>query len=189
MRKAAVLGVALSAAVVIAATMVGANADGSTTIQWQGQGSDNLPCSSGGHWILADSHGQGWAVTSATLTVNGQSYTMTQNGGGSWSADSNGALDSNSSASATITHSGTLPSSGGPQLVLSSCAAGTGSGGGGGGGGSGGGGTGGGGGTSGGGGTMTSGQGAASAGASGVAANAGTAQAATAVNASPGFTG
>jgi hypothetical protein len=187
MRKAAALGVVLSALVVIGANMVGANADGSTTIQWQGQGSDNLPCDSGGHWILADSHGQDWAVTSATLTVNGQSYTMTQNGEGSWSADSDGALTSgNVSASASITYTGTLPSSGGPQLVLSSCSAGTGGGGGGGGTGSGGG-TGGGGST--GGGTSSSGQGAASAGVSSAAATAGTAQAATAVNASPGFTG
>jgi hypothetical protein len=73
---------------VIAVMSPWALADG--TIPWGGNGSDNLPCTDGGHWVLAPSFG----VESATLFVNGQSYTMVQagNGHGSWSADSVGPL-------------------------------------------------------------------------------------------------
>ena len=180
MRKGATLGVVLSAIVVVVMAMVAANADGSTTVQWQGQGSENLPCdSSGGHWVLTPAHGQDWAITSATLTVNGQDYPMAENGGGSYAADSSGALDSNSTASASFDYTGTLPSNG-PQLVLSHCLGASGEGGGGGG-------------ELGGGGAGSSGSGAAGAGAAGtgasVVARASTASAAKAVSGSPGFTG
>jgi hypothetical protein len=86
----------------------------STTIQWTGQGSENLPCSGGGHWVLT---GQG--ITSATMTVNGVQYTMVQNGNGSFAADSNGSLGAGTTASATYEGSARNP-----QFVLSHCVAG-----------------------------------------------------------------
>jgi hypothetical protein len=89
------------------------SASAQTTITWTGQGSENLPCEDGGHWVLT---GQG--ITSATLTVNGVTYTMVQSGGGSWSADSTGALGAGTTASAT--YEGTVEN-GNPQLVLSHC--------------------------------------------------------------------
>jgi len=75
--------------VMVVFSIVPAQADGE--VSWQGQGSDNLPCVSGGHWILAPSFGVELPVV---LTVNGQSYVMQQSGNGSWWADSSGALDS-----------------------------------------------------------------------------------------------
>ena len=71
-------------------------------IPWQGNGSENLPCSSGGHWVLAPAFG----VDSAVLTVDGTDYVMTQNGNGSWSADSVGAIDANVDAYVTFTGDG-----------------------------------------------------------------------------------
>ena len=188
MRKATVTGVVLSAIVAVIMAVAAANADGSMTVQWQGQGADNLPCSDGGHWILTPGHNDG-TITNAMLTVNnGQHISMTENGGGSWSADSVGSLDNNTTASATYTFTGSDPE---PQLVLSSCTAGTSGGGGGtGGGGTGGGGTGGG--STGGGGTSGgagAGAGTSAAASAATGATVSTAQAATAVNASPGFTG
>lgn len=75
-------------------------ADG--TIPWEGNGSDNLPCEFGGHWVLAPSFG----IESATLTVNGTEYTMVQHGNGSWSADSLGAIDAEVEAFVTFTGDG-----------------------------------------------------------------------------------
>jgi hypothetical protein len=86
----------------------------STTIQWTGQGGDNLPCARGGHWVLT-----GHGVTSATMIVNGKTYTMDQNGGGSFAADSNGPIVGSTVASATYEGSATNP-----QFVLSHCNAG-----------------------------------------------------------------
>jgi LPXTG-motif cell wall-anchored protein len=71
-------------------------------IPWEGQGSDNLPCSSGGHWVLAPAFG----IDSAVLTVEGTDYVMTQNGNGSWSADSVGAIDEDVDAYVTFTGDG-----------------------------------------------------------------------------------
>src|SRR5512146_1892441 len=62
-----------------------AKADG--TIPWTGNGSQ--ACPTGCHWVLAPAKD----ITGATLWVNGVSYTMTQSGQGSWSADSSGAFD------------------------------------------------------------------------------------------------
>ena len=90
-------------------------ADGN--INWGGHGSDVLPCTSGGHWVLAPSFG----VTGATLHVNGVDYVMSQNGQGSWSADSVGALDSNLTASVSFTGAGDERNS----LQLSHCNEGT----------------------------------------------------------------
>ena len=87
-----------------------------TTIQWTGQGGENLPCDGGGHWVLT-----GKGVTSATMEVNGVTYTMVQNGNGSFAADSNGTLGAGTTASATYEGS---PKN--PQFVLSHCVAGDG---------------------------------------------------------------
>jgi len=121
--KRGALGVALAAFTVVAMTMNAANA-ASTTITWNGQGSDNLPCSSGGHWVLTSS-GPNTTISSAELFVNGADQgAMSQNGGGSWSADSSGALSSSgTTASVDVSYTGDAPRG---QLVLSSCTAGSG---------------------------------------------------------------
>jgi hypothetical protein len=89
------LFVVLAVAVATAAFYAGPALAGETT--WTGNGSENLPCAEGGHWILSPAQG----ITSATLTVNGVTYEMTQSGDGSFSADSVGSLDENTTASAT----------------------------------------------------------------------------------------
>ena len=92
------VAVALTMAAVYAAPVLAGGVGGSTT--WDGNGSENLPCEDGGHWILSPAQG----ITAATLTVNGVTYPMTQSGNnGSYSADSVGALDENTTASATWT--------------------------------------------------------------------------------------
>ena len=61
-------------------------AHASTSVSWTGgqdQGSENLPCSDGGHWILSPAQG----ITSATLMFEGHSYVMEESGGGSYSVD------------------------------------------------------------------------------------------------------
>lgn len=77
-----------------------AYADG--TVTWGGNGSENLPCPNGAHWVLAPA----FNINSATLYVNGASYAMHQSGQGSWAADSSGAIDSNVQAYATYTGAG-----------------------------------------------------------------------------------
>jgi hypothetical protein len=83
----------------------------SSTIYWSGQGSENLPCSDGGHWVLT-----GKGITSATARINGVDYVMVQHGQGSWSADSVGRLGS--SPNARVTYEGSARN---PQFVLSHC--------------------------------------------------------------------
>ncbi len=78
-------------------------ASASTSTTWTGQGSENLPCSDAAHWILSPAKG----ITSATLFVGGQSYSMIQSGSGSFSADSSGAVSANTSVSATYEGSNT----------------------------------------------------------------------------------
>ena len=68
-----------------------------TTIDWTGKGNGTLLCQGGGHWVLAPAQG----ITAATLTVNGVTYAMTQNGAGSFAADSAGPLGLDTTASAT----------------------------------------------------------------------------------------
>lgn len=85
-------------------------ADGS--VSWGGKGSENLPCSGGAHWVLTGAND----ATSATLEVNGGTYSMHQSGNGSWSADSSGPLDSSLSASASWVGDASNPS-----LQLSHC--------------------------------------------------------------------
>jgi len=82
-------------------------------IDWDGNGSDALPCQYGGHWVLAPSEG----ITGAILHVNGSDYTMIQHGNGSWSADSVGSLDSGLSASASFIGEGSEKN----HLQLSHC--------------------------------------------------------------------
>lgn len=72
-------------------------ATGSTTIQWEGHGSESLPCSGSEHWVLSPAQG----ITSATLYIDGVAYTMTQSGGGSYSADTNVGFDGSQSVSVT----------------------------------------------------------------------------------------
>jgi hypothetical protein len=69
-----------------------------TTIQWQGHGSENLPCSGNEHWVLSPAQG----INSATLYIDGVAYAMTKNGnGGSYSADTNVGFDGSQSVSVT----------------------------------------------------------------------------------------
>lgn len=106
--------VVIAAMFVVAVGAIGltsVQADGS--IPWEGNGGDNLPCTSGGHWVLAPADG----ITGATLHVNGSDYGMSQNGNGSWSADSVGALDSGLSASVSFTGDGSDKN----HLQLSHC--------------------------------------------------------------------
>ncbi len=91
---------ALAIVLALGAFVSPAKADG--VIPWTGHGSDELPCLTGGHWVLAPSFG----IDSATLTVNGINYAMTQNGSGSWSADSSGPLDVNLTAFVSYTGPG-----------------------------------------------------------------------------------
>jgi hypothetical protein len=87
------------------------SADG--VINWEGHGSENLPCEFGGHWVLAPAFG----IDSAVLTVNGSDYTMSQSGNGSWSADSSGPLDQGLTAYVSYTGPGDEQDS----LQLSHC--------------------------------------------------------------------
>jgi len=91
------------------------HADGS--LPWGGNGSDNLPCANGAHWVLAPA----FNVDSATLVVDGVEYTMTQNGQGSWAADAAGAVTADSDVSVNFTGDGDLRN----HLQLSHCLAGT----------------------------------------------------------------
>jgi hypothetical protein len=100
-------------AVLLGLTSV-ASADGS--VNWEGHGSENLPCEYGGHWVLTGANN----ATSATLVVNGASYTMHQSGNGSWSANSSGPLDAGLTASASWSGSASDPS-----LQLSHCVGGS----------------------------------------------------------------
>jgi hypothetical protein len=69
-----------------------------TTIGWQGNGSENLPCSGSEHWVLSPAQG----ITSATLYIDGVPYAMSKNGnGGSYSADTNVGFDGSQSVSVT----------------------------------------------------------------------------------------
>jgi hypothetical protein len=72
-------------------------ATGSKTIQWEGHGSESMPCSGNEHWVLSPAQG----ITSATLYIDGVAYTMTQSGGGSYSADTNIGFDGSQSVSVT----------------------------------------------------------------------------------------
>jgi hypothetical protein len=83
-----------------------------TTIEWEGQGSENLPCSGNEHWVLSPAQG----ITSATLTIDGVSYPMTQSGNGSYSVDTDVGFDGTQSVS--VTYEGDNDSA---HLQLSHC--------------------------------------------------------------------
>jgi hypothetical protein len=71
---------------------------------WDGNGSENLPCEFGGHWILSP----GKDVGTATLTVDGVNYPMTQSGGANGAFHGFSApVDESSTASATWTGTST----------------------------------------------------------------------------------
>jgi hypothetical protein len=110
--KAVVL---LTAALVVVLGVVFNIAHANGTIEWTGHGKEKLPCSGGAHWVLAPAFG----IDSATVVVNGTSYTMTQNGQGSWSAFSIGPLGLNTTASVTFTG----PGDSSDNLQLSHCVA------------------------------------------------------------------
>ena len=80
---------AATAAIVAAVVALAGPAFAADPVEWDGQGSENLPCEYGGHWVLAPSFG----VESPVLTVDGLEYPMTQHGEGAWSADSLGPID------------------------------------------------------------------------------------------------
>jgi hypothetical protein len=87
-------------------------ADG--VVNWEGNGSENLPCKYGGYWVLAPAFG----IESPTiLTVNDVDYVMSQNGEGSWWADSSGPLDAGLVAYVSYTGEGDS----GNHLQLSHC--------------------------------------------------------------------
>jgi hypothetical protein len=113
MRKPFGVSVKVAMAALIAVALMAGPAYGQTTITWTGQGSENLPCPGGAHWVLT-----GKGITSATLTVNGVTYPMTQSGQGSWSADSTTPLDDDPPPTASATYTGNPRN---PQLVLSHC--------------------------------------------------------------------
>jgi len=89
-----ILAVITLVAGVFFSTPVSVYAD-TTKIEWKGNGSENLPCAYGAHWVLAPAQG----ITGATLQVNGVYYEMAQNGNGSWWANSKGLLETGLSAS------------------------------------------------------------------------------------------
>jgi len=102
---------ALAATVALLMAAGPAYADG--VIDWTGHGSENLPCEGGAHWVLAPAFG----IDSATLTVDGATYVMTQNGQGSFAADSSTEVTESSDAYVTYTGEGDERD----QLQLSHC--------------------------------------------------------------------
>lgn len=113
--RGALVGFAVAALVAIAGLTV-AHANG--VVAWTGNGSDAARCTDRpdntlSHWIFTT--GGNDSVTSATLTVDGVEYPMTQNGAGSWSADVPGGVPS----SAFVTFEGDLGK--GNAVVTISC--------------------------------------------------------------------
>jgi hypothetical protein len=88
-------------------------ADGSNTVQWEGAGSENLPCDDGVHWILSPARG----ITAAVLTIEGQrDFPMYQSG--SFVVDTPGAFDGSQAVSAFYVYTGTDPR---PRIKLGDC--------------------------------------------------------------------
>jgi hypothetical protein len=89
------------------------------TVQWTGQGADSVgPCEAGEdpiiHWVFTT--GGNDTVTAAELTVNGNTFPMSQSGMGSWSADVPGTDPATTTAFVTFT--GSL-GAGNANLVMS----------------------------------------------------------------------
>jgi len=84
------------------------------SVSWtggSGPGSDLLPCTGGGHWVLTDAQ----AVKSATLVVVGGTYEMQPDGKDGFSADSSGPIVVGDVA--VVTYDG----GGQPSLSLTGC--------------------------------------------------------------------
>jgi hypothetical protein len=92
-------------------------ADG--TVVWTGKGADSVgPCEPGEdpiiHWVFTT--GGNDTVTAAVLTVNGNTYPMSQSGQGSWSADVPGTDPATTTA--FVSYTGNL-GAGNANLVMS----------------------------------------------------------------------
>ena len=84
------------------------------SVSWTGGsgiGSDVLPCTDGGHWVLS----QAKAVKSATLVVSGGTYQMQRDGKDAYSADSSGPILIGDLAVVTFDGGGQ------PSLALAGC--------------------------------------------------------------------
>src|SRR4051795_11305609 len=78
----------IGAAMLILATPLMAYADSVSWTGGVGVGSDVLPCTDGGHWLLSDAQ----AVKTATLVVGAGTYDMQPNGTDAFTADSSGPI-------------------------------------------------------------------------------------------------
>jgi len=101
----------LGAVVLILATPLLAFAASVSWTGGSGSGSDVLPCTDGGHWVLS----QAKAVKSATLVVAGGTYQMQRDGKDAYAADSSGPIVIGDLA--VVTYSG----AGQPALALTAC--------------------------------------------------------------------
>lgn len=101
----------LGAVVLILATPLLAFAASVSWTGGSGSGSDVLPCTDGGHWVLS----QAKAVKSATLVVAGGTYQMQRDGKDAYAADSSGPIVIGDLA--VVTYSG----GGQPALALTAC--------------------------------------------------------------------
>lgn len=101
----------IGAAMLILATPLMAYADSVSWTGGVGVGSDVLPCTDGGHWVLSDAQ----AVQSATLVVGAGTYDMQPNGTDAFTADSSGPIVVGDVA--VVTYDG----GGQPSLSLTGC--------------------------------------------------------------------
>jgi hypothetical protein len=101
----------IGAAIVILTMPLMAMAESATWTGGSGSGSDLLPCTGGGHWVLSDAQ----AVKSATLVVVGGTYDMQPDGNDGFSADSSGPIVLGDVA--VVTYDG----GGQPSLSLTGC--------------------------------------------------------------------
>jgi len=101
----------IGAAIVILAMPLMAIAASVSWTGGSGSGSDLLPCTGGGHWVLSDAQ----AVKSATLVVVGATYDMQPQGNDAFSADSSGPIVVGDLAVATFDGGGQ------PSLSLTGC--------------------------------------------------------------------
>jgi hypothetical protein len=85
-----------------------------TQVIWGGNGSENLPCKDGGHWILSPAQG----ITSATLTVGGVQYVMSQGGEGQGAFHGESVGSVTQSTTATVVYEGSNDKA---FLKLSNC--------------------------------------------------------------------
>ena len=101
----------LGAVVLILATPLLAFAASVSWTGGSGVGSDVLPCTDGGHWVLS----QAKAVKSAMLVVSGGTYQMQRDGKDAYSADSSGPILLGDVAVVTFDGGGQ------PSLALTAC--------------------------------------------------------------------